>query len=569
MSHCTPSPERCSVAPYNFVPLPEKVSKVAADQLPDHDSYQAKTFSGWFDVTLETKTPLYIRCPLTESEAQRKEAAQKQKQKLDFPDFYYTESKNKPVIPGSSLRGMLRNLVEIITQSKMGDVSDVPLVFRSFADKSSLKEHYSKAYGNGENLKGGYLKKKGKQWGIQPAQEIDGKTFVLVNGSDDTEKNEYSRLGYVYAKSGKTPKTGVVRKHAYVCPISPKEGEWIRIPSKVWHAFVNDRDMHRGIGIRKVEKDGDPLFYLLNEEGEVVFLGHTRMMRLPYNKSPFELLPDEHREHDSIDLAEAMFGFCGKNKGKQGEKSVAYRHRISVSDAALVNERMEIWYSPKPVVPKILSSPKPTTFQHYLVQPDDGVRSLHHYDSEGAELRGHKLYWHKSANDFVETDQAKLKKSASQYTKIKPVRKGVHFQFKVHFDNLSEEELVYLCLAMQPCSSNSKEYCHKLGIGKPLGLGTVKLTPEMWIVNRRTRYGTFGEIGARKFPLPQSEENGTFASKPRIRELLAMMHFPGEVPDAHKVYLDQHSVAGGSNIKVFKDRRVLPKPTDVKVSSPK
>lgn len=428
MSHCTPIPTRCSVAPYNFVPLSEKVSKVAADDLPDHDSYQAKTFSGWFDVTLETKTPLYIRCPLTESEAQRKEAAQKQKRKLDFPDFYYTESKNKPVIPGSSLRGMLRNLVEIISQSKMGDVSDVPF-----------------------------------------------------------------------------------------------------------------------------------------------FLGHTRMMRLPYKKSPFKLLPEEHREQDSIDLAEAMFGFCGKNKnqGNQGEKSVAYRHRISVSDAALGSGQTDIWYSTHPVVPKILSSPKPTTFQHYLVQPDEDVNNLHHYDSEGAELRGHKLYWHKSANDFVETDQAKLKKSASQYTKIKPVRKGVHFQFKVHFDNLSEEELVYLCLAMQPCSSNSKEYCHKLGIGKPLGLGTVKLTPEMWIVNRRTRYGTFGEIGARKFPLPQSEENGTFASKPRIRELLAMMHFPGEVPDAHKVYLDQHSVAGGSNIKVFKDRRVLPKPTDVKVSSPK
>lgn len=46
-------------------------------------------------------------------------------------------------------------------------------------------------------------------------------------------------------------------------------------------------------------------------------------------------------------------------------------------------------------------------------------------------------------------------------------------------------------------------------------------------------------------------------------QLLTMLEYPGETPNDRKVYLDQHAVANGSKMKVFKDRRVLPQPTDV------
>lgn len=50
------------------------------------------------------------------------------------------------------------------------------------------------------------------------------------------------------------------------------------------------------------------------------------------------------------------------------------------------------------ITPSILASPKPTTFQHYLVQTSDEKPELKHYASQPNQdtvIRGHKLYWHK------------------------------------------------------------------------------------------------------------------------------------------------------------------------------
>ena len=59
--------ERIASAPYNFVPLPEKIIPAVhnADELPDHDKYYQGRLSGYFDVTLTTRSALYIRCPFT------------------------------------------------------------------------------------------------------------------------------------------------------------------------------------------------------------------------------------------------------------------------------------------------------------------------------------------------------------------------------------------------------------------------------------------------------------------------------------------------------------------------
>ncbi len=56
---------RKSRAPYNFVPLPERVVRAVeeAKDLPWHDRYDRTDYprSGCFKVRLTTETPLYIR----------------------------------------------------------------------------------------------------------------------------------------------------------------------------------------------------------------------------------------------------------------------------------------------------------------------------------------------------------------------------------------------------------------------------------------------------------------------------------------------------------------------------
>ena len=49
-------------APYNFVPLPEKVIR-RAGEIPGHDTYSPDLLSGYFDVELETKSPVFVRSP--------------------------------------------------------------------------------------------------------------------------------------------------------------------------------------------------------------------------------------------------------------------------------------------------------------------------------------------------------------------------------------------------------------------------------------------------------------------------------------------------------------------------
>jgi CRISPR-associated protein (TIGR03986 family) len=73
-----------------------------------------------------------------------------------------------------------------------------------------------------------------------------------------------------------------------------------------------------------------------------------------------------------------------------------------------------------------------------------------------------------------------------QKVKIKPIKTGTEFEFNVDFDNLTAWELGLLCYAIKP----SEHYRHKLGMGKPIGLGTVNISIEkLELIDRQQRYG--------------------------------------------------------------------------------
>ena len=109
--HQNPGAQRTASAPYNFVPLPEMIIPAVPDarELPDHDNYDRERHSGYFDVTLTTRSPLYIRGPIPAKDFPRQEQDSQVKNKSEF---FHTSDERTPVIPGSSLRGMLRALLE-------------------------------------------------------------------------------------------------------------------------------------------------------------------------------------------------------------------------------------------------------------------------------------------------------------------------------------------------------------------------------------------------------------------------------------------------------------------------
>ncbi|MEP7342334.1 MAG: TIGR03986 family CRISPR-associated RAMP protein [Acidobacteriota bacterium] len=196
--------DRKSTAPYNFIPLPETVVTVAEndpENLPGHDSYEQEKHphTGYFDVTLITQSPLYVRGMLTRDEfdldeqgldrhgldADGKDADGNQVREgrtplvdrlKNNPDFFHIGNGSKPVIPGSSLRGMLRSVVEIISHSKFGPMSRFAKIsFRAVAAPSDdpLSEPYDNILGrNGRNVEAGYLVKVQGKWKIRRAKNL-------------------------------------------------------------------------------------------------------------------------------------------------------------------------------------------------------------------------------------------------------------------------------------------------------------------------------------------------------------------------------------------------------------
>lgn len=576
--HRNPGPDRAASAPYNFVPLPEMVVR-APNGLPDHDRYDPGKCTGYFDVTLATKSPLYIRCPFTLEEFLRQEREEGtgssfRQMVRNTPHFFYTRDPDQPVVPGSSLRGMLRSLLEIVSYGKMQWVSDTLKIFYravAAAKDDPLGEPYRRIIGRfGANVKAGYLIKKGDEWYIRPAKKPadmgwpEKGAYITVREKDIPQqaipglvslnsphyrpqyhlvsfdiqfgqgrRGQFVKVtriglrdaGYRYKGSlvcsgnmmetGGESATSVRKRHVLVLEADEK-ANLLKINRQAVEDYLNGLTPFQTEppfdGKMGCLAEGRPVFYV-ERGGEALFFGHCPNFRVPaFDEdkkravTPFDFVPEELRQPEDIDYAEALFGFVRtdeqlksmKDRGiirdipPQGEKTRAYAGRVYVTDAVLVEGQADVWLSRDPIVPRILASPKPTAFQHYLVQKSSEKSQLKHYDSKTPQetiIRGHKRYWlqgERSAEDIRETED--IPDDSTQHTQFKPIKTGVKFRFRVYFENLSEQELGALCWVLHPLGEPGREYCHQLGMGKPLGMGAVKLEATLYITERTRRY---------------------------------------------------------------------------------
>ena len=143
-----------ALAPYNFVPLPAQVVLVPQEDIPDQDRYHTNgtdridRLSGRIECRLTTASPLYVRAGWQPEDfvAHGEKSFDKLKdepgQQQKRADFFHHGAPQRPRIPGSSLRGMLRALVEIVGYGKMERVTKRGLVYRAVGDTTSLGERY-------------------------------------------------------------------------------------------------------------------------------------------------------------------------------------------------------------------------------------------------------------------------------------------------------------------------------------------------------------------------------------------------------------------------------------------
>lgn len=629
--HQDPTEGHEATAPYNFVPLPDKVETISLESLPDHDSYDTTRHTGRIEVKLTTASPLYIRGGLSPelfAKIGKKSFHElRDDEKQQVAQFFHTHDENNPVIPGSSLRGMLRSMIEIVTYGKVQPVSDKQLIYREVGSGTSIAKEYKDRLIQTDMdrvftplVQAGYMEKRGLDWFIRPAEVINGVTFSRVL-RDNVPSNlprwhntktarqiwfkpgpyDYKnvRKGFIKMKfsdaldlSATEQKGLQAGVHIVSGPMSNKKfdrviyppdqnADAIPVPDEMVISYREQitKEQKKLLGENGVLQDKQPVFYLM-ENDELIFFGHTMMLRIPYPKTPKDFVPDILRKEADVDFAEAMFGYVKSNKIPAGKPRV-YAGRIFVSDARLAQDANDIWLQDEPIIPKILSGPKPTSFQLYLTQqkPDPYIYEtktgatksemhLSHYASPTPDetvIRGHKLYWHHGANPAIKnTDSSATEK---QLTQIKPLKSGVTFNFTIQFENLSELELGALWWILK--LGANPDYRLKLGMGKPLGTGAIKTEPTLKLTNRRTRYQSLFDGNQWQTGIIEDDDNASidkitedfegfikenhtdaFGYDGRLAQLFALLNFPGP----------QSSKTEYMNLRSFRDRNVLPTP---------
>lgn len=497
-------------APYNFVPLedtvffPEWQNRISQD-IPFSDGV-----SGRIDIKIEAKTPIFVR----NGQAQLTEQEKTEGKKGD-DSFSHTDD-GRYFIPGTSIKGELRNVLEILSFGKMTQVQDARFGIRKIGNSE---------YGNllkdancgwlTKNANGEYvIEDCGKPLRIS-LEEIDNALGSKLykdakdldcKNLDKNKENERKSATYKYAS------LNLLDKIQLSANVTDKELEYkAMLPEELYMNFIFDAEEY-GKQIYKVSHDGDTL-------GTIVLTGQ------PDKKKHYEFIfqdnvirkytvnEDVIRDFRTIHKNNYDYKNLWRDRLEQGCKvpvfftlyksqvdaiGLTYMFRYPTINSihtaipaqlqitgfkdlaecifgtATQNHELKgrVFISPafleggvkfEDKVHTTLSSPKPSFASLYV---ENGS-----WMNANARINGRKRYpvreqliKNESGNDNTET-------------RFVPLAKGATFSGHIYFHNLKKIEFGALISALTFNGHDSECY-HSIGEAKPLGFGKVKVSIE-------------------------------------------------------------------------------------------
>ena len=445
-----------------------------------------------------------------------------------------------PIIPGSSLRGMFKNIFKIVTcgafrgqstsQRKGEDFNDEHIYFRCImgVGRYPWTKDLNKLY-NGRMIHS----VKGKDGKIVPAKSArpgfliytsDNKIFIApsIYKSDRKEDRilirEYEKkyhteipernsscvkwddgTAYIITGSQRSDKLHDEKSYAKLAGEQKKKAgkqyirftkidyvdwcreHWLEVPDEVLTSYRHDRN-RRGVD-------------LFTDEG---ILTRAQLERLTKKSFPdvVSLIPCHFLEERGQVTAfgHGQYFRIPYQKRISDAVKISGNESVDFADALFGNKDLwasRIYFEDATPVEKIstlptgkahpLMQPNPTSYQLYLKQDDEN--KLVHWDNHNAQIRGYKLYWHKPA-DWKATafelseNQKRLDADKEPLTKdMTPLNTGNKFTAKIRFKNLSRIELGALMMIFDLDGANNPAY--KIGQGKPFGFGSVRITPTL------------------------------------------------------------------------------------------
>ncbi len=454
-------------SPYNFVPLNKYVYTPDWAYLVSQDIPFEDGEDGWIEIVWKNYSPLCIR-----------DASEKGKEnKNDKSPLHSMRIKDsngswRYFIPGSSIKGMLRSIMSVMSYGKMEQYDN-----KSFGHREiPQKEYRTKMF----NAKFGWLKKE------------DDDKYVLYPCSDSVEKitiEELEKLypGYneeksawkrnekisqntfpYYEKNGikyRIFATGKMDKkeHELLIPCIPCNIEDKKIvPKSVKDSFFTiyevtpDFEYYR----KKLEAGEEiPVSFTTNRQEEISAIGMGKMFRYPY-KNDIETLVKNSQDPISYkgkcDLCETIFGWA--------EKQDCMKGRVQISNAFMAEEcKCEM-----PEVKGVFGEPKPSFYPFYIKQ--DGT-SYNNYDNDNAQISGRKFYRIHQGSSTMPPPKGN-KEDNNVETSFIPIPENNRFLMRINIHNLRKVEIGALLAAIT--FNHTEGTFHNIGAAKGFGYGKIR-----------------------------------------------------------------------------------------------
>jgi CRISPR-associated protein (TIGR03986 family) len=226
-----------------------------------------------------------------------------------------------------------------------------------------------------------------------------------------------------------------------------------------------------------------------------------------YDQSPLELLEASGnltpaRSIDELSPADRVFGWVSQSSDETTDGVHAYRGNLRIGPVTCHSADAVEEFAPPGLPLAILGQPKPQQARFYVAANRDGGAQDNGLGKEeagygdGKALRGRKVYPHHRhlprdhwRNPLEDRTGAHVDAVFQEYRRPNGpkgnrdnqnrsitswVRPGAVFTFDIHVTNLSAEELGALLWLLQ-LSTEPQAAHFRLGGGKPLGLGSVKI----------------------------------------------------------------------------------------------
>lgn len=506
-------------SPYNFVPVSDKVVCPPWAECVSHDIPFENNESGCLELHIKAESPIYVRNGVSQGANDSEKNA--------FSNF-----KNEFFIPGSSIKGMLRSVLEIMSFGRMGNkVNDHKYSVRDFQNRDIYpKETFSK------DVLCGWLQKINGEYFLTECdkpgridQETLGSLFLNhfrkanlktpTNTTGWNANNSYHKsakykydifpsfltnrlFNFVRTDNGRdifesVPHANAQTKHGQIvytgqpgvndCTVS-NDGK-VRCGKHYEFIFFDTRNQ----AVRVADEVIKNFFFAYYEHDKTNQKEDWKWRKPQLDRG--ERIPVFFRKKADGSIIDLGLSFLYKITYKQSIREVidSYQNQKEntkldlaetifgyTEDKKALKGRVHIGhaFAQNTAVPfaqpveAVLSGPKASYYPNYVHQKVNTlgqVTTYTTYNDESTTINGWKRYPVRSDANTIPNDG-----TANVSTTFIPLQTGVEFKSKINYHNLRKEELGALLSAIT--FHNTEGLFHSIGMAKPLGYGKISVT---------------------------------------------------------------------------------------------